>query len=295
MSAEPDVDAQPAMPMASTEADAYRAAFHSGTTAGAYAAVESMIAAELLAGHGGDEAGQALAGALDGTAQAALLVARHSTTPTTTGPHNQTVAVGRATRLLTVGSPLVLYDTDEVTCRPLRSLADEELYTVHVGTATGLVLCARPGCATCESAPARLRCRAAGYLCGVSKGAIDAAVQHVKTRVQFGRPIGHNQAVAFQLAALAARLKAMHALGEQIATQIGVGAEPLQHASWLLAACAELAVDAATTSLHLHGASGLLVGHDAQLYYRKACVFSVRHGTPAQLRLAHSTRKRSSR
>jgi alkylation response protein AidB-like acyl-CoA dehydrogenase len=180
------------------------------------------------------------------------------------------------------------------------SLSDEELHAVDVGTAAGLVLCARSACPTCEPILARLRCRAGAYLCGLSQGAIDAAVQRVKSRVQFGRPIGDNQAVAFQLAALTARVTAMHALGEHIATQIQAsqaetGADPLRDASWLLAACAELAVDATTTALHLHGAFGLLADQAAQRFYRKACAFSVRHGTPAQLRLAHSTRKRASR
>jgi Acyl-CoA dehydrogenase, C-terminal domain len=286
VNAETGIEAQRAVSELSTEPAAFKAAFESGTTADPYAAIEYAIAAEALAGHDGDEVIQARA-----VSPIALLV---------TGPSGQTVAVGSAARLLAVGSPLVLYGTDEVTRRPLESLSGEELHAVDVGAATGRVLCARSGCPTCESAVTRLRCRAGAYLCGLSQGAIDAAVQRVKTRAQFGRPIGENQAVAFQLAALTARVTAMHALGEHIATRIQAGQSeagdgPLRDASWLLAGCAELAVDATAAALHLHGAFGLLTDQDAQRFYRKACGFSVRHGTPAKLRLAHSTRKRASR
>jgi alkylation response protein AidB-like acyl-CoA dehydrogenase len=131
---------------------------------------------------------------------------------------------------------------------------------------------------------------------------VDAAVRHVKARIQFGRPIGSNQSVAFQLAALTARLTAMHALGEHVASRVDSGdveahaaAGRLADASRLLAACAELAVEATTTALHLHGAFGLRSDQDAQRFYRKACAFSVRHGTATRLRLAGSTGREGSR
>jgi hypothetical protein len=270
---------------------AYQAAFDSGTLAGPYAAIEFAVAAEAVASHDAGEVGQAAA-----VSPVALLI---------TGASGKAVAVGQAPRLLAIGSGLVLYDADKVTSAPLRSLSDEEIHAVDVETATGFVVCARPACLACESVITRLRCRAGAYLCGLSRGAIDATVGRVKTRMQFGRPIGDNQAIAFQVAALTARLTAMNALGEHVAAQIEAsqaaadqaeaGAGPLQHASGLLAACAELAMDVTTAALHLHGAFGLLADQDAQRFYRQACAFSVRHGTPAQLRLAQSTRKRASR
>jgi alkylation response protein AidB-like acyl-CoA dehydrogenase len=288
MSAEPDMEAWRAA--ASAKAGAYRAAFHSGTVGDPYAVIEHAIAAESLASHDGDEVMRARA-----ASPVALLIP---------GPPGQALAVGPAGWLLAVGSPLVLYGADEVTRQPLRSLSDEELYAVDVGPATGLVVCDEPDCPACALTLARLRSRAGAYLCGLAQGAVNAAVRRVKARVQFGRPIGSNQAVAFQLAALTARLTAMHALGEHVATRIESGqaeaeahaeAGPLGDASRLLAACAELAVEATTTALHLHGAFGLRSEQDAQRFYRKACAFSVRHGTATQLRLAGSTRREGSR
>lgn len=286
MSAEPHVHARGTTYGYSTETAAYAAAFRSGTVADPYAAIEHAIAAESLASHGGDDVMATRA-----ESPIALLVA---------GQPGDVVAVGPATQLLTVGSPLVLYRSDEITCRALRSLGDEELYAVDIGSATGTVLCARTACPTCESIPTRLRCRAGGYLCGLTQGAIDTAIGRVSTRVQFGRPVGNNQTITFQLAALTARMTAMHALGQHIATQIQASRDAIeadlarQCSSWL-AACAELAIDATTTALHLHGAYGLLADQDAQHFYRKACGFSNRHGAPSRLRLAHSSRTGASR
>lgn len=280
MSAGPGTQARRAA--ASDEAGAHGAAFDSGRAGDPYAVIEHAIAAEFLAGHDVDDVTRA-------AAPVALLVP---------GPAGEALAVGPAGWLLTVGSPLVLHGADEVTRRPARSLSDEEVHAVDVGSATGLVVCDEPDCPACALTLARLRGRAGAYLCGLAQGAVDAAVRHVKSRVQFGRPIGSNQAVAFQLAALTARLTAVHALGEHVATRLEsgqAGADPLGEASRLLAACAELAVEATTAALHLHGAFGLRSDQDAQRFYRKACAFSVRHGTAAQLRLAVPTRREGSR
>ncbi|ONI76285.1 hypothetical protein ALI144C_37130 [Actinosynnema sp. ALI-1.44] len=279
MSAELDMEA------ARDSASAYLAAFHSGTVADPYAAIEHAIAAEFLAGHDIDEVMRARA-----ASPVALLIPGHG----------QAIAVGSAGWLLAVGSPLVLYAADDITRQPLRSLSEEELYAADAGPATGLVVCDKPDCTACALTQARLHSRAGAYLCGLAQGAVNAAVRRVQERVQFGRPIGNNQAVAFQLSALTARLTALHALGEHVATRIEAGRTEAEtvapaDASRLLAACSELAVEATTTALHLHGAFGLRSDQDAQRFYRKACAFSVRHGTPARLRLAGSTRREGSR
>jgi hypothetical protein len=268
MTAELDLDSGPV----------YSVAFYQGTVCGPYAVIEQSVAAQFLVAHDHDD-----------LAPVALLLP---------GPSGAAIAVGPAEWLLTVRSPLVLYRADEVTRRPLLSLSEEDLSSVDIGAATGLVVCEQPDCPDCVLTLARLRGRTGAYLCGLAQGAVDAAVRRVKARVQFGRPIGSNQAVAFQLAALTARLTALQALGEQVVARIESGpadADALTNASRLLAACAELAVEATTTALHLHGAFGLRSDQDAQRFYRKACAFSVRHGTAAQLRLAGSTRGEGSR
>ena len=278
MSAETDVETRQAV-------SGYSSAYESGIAGAPCAPIEHAVAAESLASHDIDEAMRARP-----ESPVAVLIP---------GAPGQAVAVGPAEWLLAVGPQLVLYNQDDVNRRPMRSLLDdEELYAVDNGPATGLVVCEKADCPACTLTLARLRGRTAGYLCGLAQGAVDAAVRRVQDRVQFDRPIGSNQTVAFQLAALTARLTAVHALGEHLSARIESGpaeTDPVRETSRLLAASAELAVEATAAALHLHGAFGLRSDQDAQRFYRKACAFSVRHGTAARLRRAGSTRREGSR
>jgi len=198
---------------------------------------------------------------------------------------NLVVGASTASGFLATRPALVLFDRAEVSCHRRRSIAAEEFHRVDVGDATGRLLCDRSRCACCGLATARARCRTAGYLWGLARASVDAAVHRMKHRHQFGRAIGDNQAITFRVAALAARLEALRPLGEAVADRLAGTAEPLRHASELLAACADLALTASAESLHLHGAAGLLSSDEAQRRYGTAQAFSVRHGTPSRLRL----------
>ncbi len=239
-----------------------------GAAAGRYTAIEAAIAAELLAAHRHPSAGP-------GTA----LLLPHLTLDGG-GVWYDVVGADDAVRLLAVGPPLILFDANEMTRRPQHSLAGE-LGAVEA-TYAGRALCARPECPACLAVPAVLRRSTAGYLLGLAEGAVNAAVHRARHRVQFGRPIGDNQGVAFPLAALSAQLTALRLLGERIAGTDGP--EAPRDASHLLAACAELAMDATATAVHLHGTAGLLDDSETQLYYRKAHSFAGRYGTPSRLR-----------
>ena len=43
---------------------------------------------------------------------------------------------------------------------------------------------------------------------GIAKGAYEASLKYSKERVQFGKPIAHNQAIAFKLADMATTIEA---------------------------------------------------------------------------------------
>ncbi|RSM85953.1 hypothetical protein DMH04_14835 [Kibdelosporangium aridum] len=244
--------------------DAFTRAIEIGRTGLEYARVEALTSQELLVHHGVPES-------------AALLL-----DPVADRSWNLVAGADSAERLLALGPPLVLYEAGEASSTPLRSIAGEELWFVET-KAAGREIC--PGCTVCALAPALLRCRAAGYLLGVVRAALDVAAERVRSRIQFGAPIGVNQAVAFPLAALTARFEALHGLGRHIAVHLGH--DPMAEASRFLAACADLAVDATERCLHLHGTAGLLIDSSAQQNYRRAHTFAVRHGTSSRLRLAY--------
>jgi alkylation response protein AidB-like acyl-CoA dehydrogenase len=254
----------------------YLLSVRTGLAGGSYAPVERRLVAELLAAHTGE--------GVDRDAETTALL------PADTADGKQrrwslVVGASTASRFLATGPALVLFDRAEVSCDRRRSIAAEEFHVVDVGDATGRVLCERPDCACCGLATARARCRTAGYLWGLARASADAAVHRMKHRHQFGRAIGDNQAIAFRMAALAARLEAFGSLGEAVADRFADTAEPLRHVSELLAGCADLALAASAESLHLHGVAGLLSSDEAQRRYSTAQAFSVRHGTPSRLRL----------
>jgi alkylation response protein AidB-like acyl-CoA dehydrogenase len=121
------------------------------------------------------------------------------------------------------------------------------------------------------------RVRHAGYLWGLAHRAVDLAIGRARERQQFGVPIGVNQAVAFPLAALTARLHAARLLVHYTAwladhaDALGESDRPYtERVDDLLRHVATVVLDATWCALHVHGASGLTGTSTAQLLYRRA-------------------------
>ncbi|MYW04709.1 acyl-CoA dehydrogenase family protein [Streptomyces sp. SID3343] len=109
----------------------------------------------------------------------------------------------------------------------------------------------------------------AGYLWGAGKRLLDAAVEHARTRVQFGRTIGTFEAVAHPIVNTGLGLEAAEKLIKVAARAIDQG----HHQGAALAVAARLsasraAMEAAFVSHQTHGAMGYAVegpvGHIAQ-------------------------------
>jgi hypothetical protein len=127
-----------------------------------------------------------------------------------------------------------------------------------------------------EAALANARVRQAAYLVGLAQAALDHAVDYAKTRRQFGQPIGKFQGVAFRLSELSMHIDATRMLVYD--------RDAAAHAAANLAAASDLARTVTTQTMQVNGAAGMLSDNDAQLFYRRAAVESVRLGTPSQLR-----------
>ncbi|MFI9429167.1 acyl-CoA dehydrogenase family protein [Streptomyces achromogenes] len=133
------------------------------------------------------------------------------------------------------------------------------------------------------------RVRHAAQLTGVSRGALRLSVERARERRQFGRPIGHQQALALRLAELAARVDAVGLVVRAAAWEADrpdtVGAETVRlSAAQALAMAAQTARRTATEAMQIHGAYGMTENSDAQLFYRRAAVESLWLGSPAELR-----------
>ncbi|MDN3259809.1 acyl-CoA dehydrogenase family protein [Streptomyces sp. CSDS2] len=132
------------------------------------------------------------------------------------------------------------------------------------------------------------RVRHAALLTGVSRGALRLSVERARERRQFGRPIGHQQALALRLAELAARVDAVGLVVRAAAWEadrpdtVGAGTVRLS-AAQALAMAAQLARRTAGEAMQIHGAYGMTEDSDAQLFYRRAAVESLWLGSPAEL------------
>jgi alkylation response protein AidB-like acyl-CoA dehydrogenase len=95
---------------------------------------------------------------------------------------------------------------------------------------------------------------------GTAQGALDAAIEHAKTRRQFGRPIGEFVATRAHLAWMAARVHAMRAFVLDTAEAHARG-EPIDRPSAIAKVFAsESAFEVCDRALQLHGALGFVEG-----------------------------------
>jgi alkylation response protein AidB-like acyl-CoA dehydrogenase len=105
---------------------------------------------------------------------------------------------------------------------------------------------------------------------GGSQALLDAAVEHAKTRVQFGQPIGKFQGVKHRLADMAARTELASAAAAWAAWQ-----PPGSDAAGLGAAvagayCSEAYLETALDAIQVHGGMAITWEHHAHRYLRRA-------------------------
>jgi alkylation response protein AidB-like acyl-CoA dehydrogenase len=117
----------------------------------------------------------------------------------------------------------------------------------------------------------RARTALAARMVGGSAAVVDKSVAYARERVQFGKPIGSFQAIAFKLADMATEVSGARLLVYKAAWLIDKGeAGAVKEAAMAKAFASELYQRAADVGVHVHGGYGFILEHDLQLYYRKA-------------------------
>jgi alkylation response protein AidB-like acyl-CoA dehydrogenase len=130
-----------------------------------------------------------------------------------------------------------------------------------------------PGEAASALAIVRRRALAALALeaVGVATKALELAIEHVKTRQQFGKPIGSYQAVSHQVADTYVETELARSLAYWAAWCV---AEDDDQASVAVAAAksaaAEAAAGACERAIQVHGGIGFTWEHPLHLYYKRA-------------------------
>ncbi|MFI0778002.1 acyl-CoA dehydrogenase family protein [Streptomyces sp. NPDC021212] len=128
---------------------------------------------------------------------------------------------------------------------------------------------------------------AAAVLAAEAVGAADAAltrtVDHVRTREQFGRPIGSFQAVKHRLADVYVAVQAARSAA-YYAAWAADGPEGRVAGPLALAAALEAQRAAAGEAVQLHGGIGITWEHDAHLYLKRAASDELLFGPAHRLR-----------
>ncbi|HVT64877.1 MAG TPA: acyl-CoA dehydrogenase family protein [Mycobacteriales bacterium] len=106
---------------------------------------------------------------------------------------------------------------------------------------------------------------------GVAQWCLDTTVAYLKTREQFGRPIGSFQALQHRASELAVELSAATSTAYYAAWAVDGSPEELPVVAPLAkSACTESAYRIAGEAIQMHGGIGFTWEHDAHLYFKRA-------------------------
>ncbi|MDN5913934.1 MAG: acyl-CoA dehydrogenase family protein [Pseudonocardia sp.] len=121
---------------------------------------------------------------------------------------------------------------------------------------------------------------AAAQLVGIAEATRDLSTAHAKTRIQFGRPIGVNQAIKHRCADMAVSAEAalQQTLFAAVSLRSGrADAEFQVRAAKVVAGRA--AITNAAETIQVHGGMGYTYEHDAHLYLKRAHVLDQLFGS----------------
>ena len=114
---------------------------------------------------------------------------------------------------------------------------------------------------------------------GIAQGAYESAVEYAKERVQFGKPIGFQQAISFKLADMATKLRCARLLVYS-AADLKERHEPYGMESAMAKQYAsDIALEVTNDALQIYGGTGYLKGMDVERMYRDAKITTIYEGT----------------
>ena len=123
------------------------------------------------------------------------------------------------------------------------------------------------------------RIHTAARAIGLARGALEDSISYAQQRVQFGRPIGDNQAIRFKIAHMAAEIEAARSLMYQVCTEVDRGSPISLQASMLKYVASEMAERVTSDGLQIHGGAGYTVDFPVERYWRDARLTKIFEGT----------------
>ncbi|MCW2718324.1 acyl-CoA dehydrogenase family protein [Pseudonocardia sp.] len=123
------------------------------------------------------------------------------------------------------------------------------------------------------------RIHTAARAIGLARGALEDSIAYAGERVQFGRPIGANQAIRFKIADMATQVEAARALMYQVCTEVDAGRPSPVQASMVKLFASEMAERVTSEGLQIHGGAGYTTDFPAERYWRDARLTKIFEGT----------------
>lgn len=114
---------------------------------------------------------------------------------------------------------------------------------------------------------------------GLAQGCVDESVQYAHEREAFGRPIGANQGLQFQISDMAVRAHMSRLVWRDAAGRMERGEPFKQQAAIAKLYTSEAAMDNARAATQVHGGYGFMLEYPVGRFYRDAKILEIGEGT----------------
>ncbi len=114
---------------------------------------------------------------------------------------------------------------------------------------------------------------------GIAQGAYENALEYSKERVQFGKPICHQQIIAFKLADMATKLRAARLLVYSAADMKENHERYSMEAAMAKQYSSDVCLEIVNDALQIFGGSGYMKGMEVERAYRDAKICTIYEGT----------------
>ena len=132
------------------------------------------------------------------------------------------------------------------------------------------------------------RISVAAICLGQAKEALDLSIKHANERIQFGKPIGYQQAVKWMLADMAASVWAMESITYRTAWLCDQGKNFTRESAMTKLIASESLCDVVDKAVQVHGGMGYMSEYPIERMYRDARITRIFEGTNEIQRLVIS-------
>ena len=114
---------------------------------------------------------------------------------------------------------------------------------------------------------------------GIAQGAYENALEYARERIQFGKPVGFQQAISFKLADMATKLRCARMLIYSAAELKEEHAPYGMESAMAKMYASDIALEVTNDAMQIYGGAGFMKGMDVERAYRDAKITTIYEGT----------------